>query len=72
MNFFQGQSVRIIHPNSSFHNQIGTITNIIDILGSTNNYGVNITVRLDQSGEDIYINQFSNITIIPNIDTSNQ
>ena len=72
MNFFQGQSVRIIHPNSNFHNQIGTITNIIDILGSTNNYGVNITVRLDQSGEDIYINQFSNITIIPNIDTSNQ
>jgi len=66
MNFYQGQSVRIIHPNHSFHNQIGTITSILNILGSTNNCGVNITVRLDQTREYVYVNQFSNITIISN------
>jgi len=68
MNYYQGQKVRIIHPNRSFHNQIGTIINIIDLYGSTNNYGFNITVRLE-TGEDIYVNQFSNITIVSNDDT---
>ena len=65
MNFYQGQSVRIIYPNNNFHSKIGTITNIIDILGS-NYSGMNITVRLDETGEEIYINQFSSITIISN------
>ena len=72
MNYYQGQKVRIIHTNRTFHNQIGTITNIIDLYGSTNNYGVNITVRLDKSGEDIYVNQFSNITIVSYDDTMSQ
>ena len=66
MNFYQGQSVRVIHPNHRFHNQIGTITSILNILGYTNNCGVNITVRLDQTREYVYVNQFSNITIISN------
>lgn len=68
MDFYQGQNVRVIHHTSSFHNQNGIITSIINLIGSTNNYGVNITVRLE-SGEDIYVNQFSNITIVSNNDT---
>jgi len=63
MTFHSGQSVRVIQPNSSFHNQTGIITNVLNIVGS-NNYGINIVVRLDESGHDIYINRFSRITIV--------
>jgi hypothetical protein len=64
MTFNQGQSVRVIQPNSGFHNQTGVITNVFNILGS-NTSGINITVRLDDSGHDIYINRFSRIAIAP-------
>ncbi len=64
MTFNQGQSVRVIQPNSGFHNQTGVITSVFNILGS-NTSGINITVRLDDSGHDIYVNRFSRITIAP-------
>jgi len=72
MTFYKEQSVRIIQPSSSFHNQTGKIINIFELTGSDDGCGTNITVRLDETGYDIDVNIFTIIKIVPinHIDTA--
>ena len=65
MAFYRGQNVRIIHPISNFHNQIGTIVNIINLTVSDAGCGTNITVRLQSTGYNLDVNIFSTIQIVP-------
>jgi hypothetical protein len=71
MPFYNGQSVRVVQPNSSFHNQTGKIINIFELTGSDYGCGTNITVKLDKTGYNIDVNMFSRINIEPlNNDTA--
>ena len=74
MTFYKGQSVRVILPNSSFHNQTGKIINIFELTGSDNGCGTNITVKLDETGYDLDVNIFTRITIKPinNVNTTTE
>lgn len=69
MGFINGQRVRVIQPNTSFHNQTGTIVNIFELTGTEDGCGTNITVKLDDTGYDLDINIFSRIKIVPEFDT---
>jgi hypothetical protein len=65
MTFYNGQSVRIILPNTSFHNQTGIIIKMIELAGSDSGCGTNITVKLNEDGYEIDVNIFSRISIEP-------
>jgi len=69
MSFIIGQRVRVIQPDTSFHNQTGTIVNIFELTGSDYGCGTNITVKLDDTGYELDINMFSRIRIVPEFDT---
>jgi len=69
MPFNNGQRVRVIQPDTSFHNQTGTIVNIFELTGSDDGCGTNITVKLDDTGYELDINMFSRIRIVPEFDT---
>ena len=58
--------VKIIGPNSSFHNQVGTITDIKELTGSDAGSGNSITVKLHDTAYELSINIFTTLSIVHN------